>query len=179
MMRSDVVFAVGRTALEAMALARAAFVFDQTGAAGFVTADRYPAFEACGFTPVPGAPLTIKSLVAELERYEPGLGQLGRELVGRHHAAPTHAAQLVEVYRSVMTAPAVPAHAPDALTELAVLEQRCFDLEHRARRAEWERARAERRSVELQGELDRIWHSASWRITRPLRVRRRPPDDRP
>jgi hypothetical protein len=177
MMRADVVFAVGRTALEAMALARAAFVFDQTGTAGFITADRYPAIEASGFTPAPGPPLTVDTLVAELRSYERDLGQLGRELVGRHHAARAHAAQLVDVYRSVITAPTVPTVAADPLVELAELEQKVFDLEQRTRDAQWLRARAERRTVRLQIELDRIWHSISWRITRPLRALHRRPDD--
>jgi hypothetical protein len=160
-----------------MALARAAFVFDQTGTAGFITADRYPAIEASGFTPRPGPPLTVDTLVAELRSYERDLGQLGRELVGRHHAARAHAAQLVDVYRSVITAPTVPTVAPDPLAELAELEQKVFDLEQRARDAQWLRARAERRTVRLQIELDRIWHSISWRITRPLRALHRRPDD--
>jgi len=177
MMEADVVFAVGRTALEAMALARAAFIFDQTGSAGFVTADRYPALEACGFTPRPAPPLTVDTIVAELRRYERDLGQLGRELVGRHHAARAHAAQLVDVYRSVITAPAIPATDAGPVAELGRLEQKVFELEQVARDAQWLRARAERRALRLQIELDRIWRSRSWRMTRPLRGLRRRPDD--
>lgn len=173
MMRADIVFAVGRTALEAMALSRAAFIFDQSGTAGFVTADSYGALEAAGFIPAPGPPLTLATLVEELRRYEPRLGQLGRELIGRHHAARAHAAQLVEIYRSVLESGWAPAGVPDVIDELAVLEQRSFDLERRWRDAVWKRARAERRVIELQDELDRIWNSMSWRITKPLRSNRR------
>ncbi len=176
-MLADVVFAVGRTVLEAMALARAAFIFDQTGTAGFVTADRYPTLEASGFTPAAGTPLTVDTIVSELRGYERDLGQLGRELVGRHHAARAHAAQLVDVYRSVITAPAIPTADVDPVAELGRLEQRYFELEQRARDAQWLRARAERRAVRLQIELDRIWRSRSWRITGPLRRLRRRPDD--
>jgi hypothetical protein len=173
MMRADIVFAVGRTAVEAMAQARAAFVYDQTGSGGFVTADSYEALESSGFTPIPGEALTVDSLAKELRRYDPAFGQLGRELVGRYHAARVHAAELVELYRSVVSAAPVVAGPHDAIAELALLERRFFDFEVRLRDAQWARAFAERRTKFLQRELDRIWRSASWRITRPLRWFRR------
>jgi hypothetical protein len=166
MMRADIVFGVGRTALEAMALARATFVFDESGGAGFVTAARYPEFEACGFTPAAGTSTTLDDLVSELSRYDRALGQLGRELVGRHHSARVHATELVALYRSVIGERPLVAVEPDPLRVLSTLEQRNFELEQRVRAAEWERARVQR-------ELYKIWASASWKLTRPLRAFRR------
>lgn len=176
-MRSDVVFASGRTALEAMALGRATFVFDYIGGVGFVTAETYPAIEASGFDVSTGRPMTVDALVAELGRYDPELGILGRELAARHHAAQTHATELVEIYRSVLGAPAGPRQDPDALFELAVMTQRVFQLEQRLRQTQWDHAELSRNVTDVQRELDRLRASTSWKITRPLRLVRRRPDD--
>jgi hypothetical protein len=164
-----------------MALARAAFIFDEAGSVGFITADRYADLESSGFDVSLGTPPSVEALVAELGRYEPGLGVLGRELVLRHHAAPAHATQLVGIYHSVLDAPP-PAPAPrDAVADLAVANQHVFFLEQRVRQLEWLRADASREAGErqrvLQREIDRIRSSTSWRITRPLRAFRRRSDD--
>ncbi len=179
MMESDIVFAVGRTALEAMVLARAAFVFGESGSAGFINAERYPELESIGFTPAASPPMSVEGIIEELRRYDRSLGALGRELTGRHHIARAHAAELVAIYTSVLDAP-VPVRADrDAVAELAALTQRNFVTEQQARAAEWDRARARQREVRLQIEIDKIRSSMSWRVTRPLRSFRRvpaPPD---
>jgi len=172
-MGADLVFGSGRTVLEALALGRAAFVYDETGCAGYVTADSYPALEGCGFTPEVGSP--AMDLAAVLRTYEPALGTVGRELVVRHHAVSRHAAALVEIYRSA-GAPGPSPGSPDALRRLALVTQEAFEAEGRARSAEWDRARLERRLWEVeerlgvvQAELDAVWASQSWRVTAPLR----------
>lgn len=182
-MRADLVFGSGRTILEALALGRAAFVYDETGCAGFVTADSYPRLEACGFTPDAGAP--VEDLVAMLRQYDPALGTVGREFVVRHHAVSRHAVALVEIYRSA-GAPAPGADPPAALRRLAIITQEAFEAEGRARSAEWDRARLERRLWEVedrlgvvQAELDAVWQSQSWRLTAPLRRFRPRPDQHP
>jgi len=163
MMRTDVVFCAGRTALEAMALGRAAFIFAESGSAGFVTADTYPTLEAHGFTPSAADPATVESVVAELGCYEPGIGAMGRELVGRHHMARTHVIELIDIYRSVMQqGPPSPVDS-DAAAELATALQRNFELGLRTRHAEWQ-------LVRLEQEIHKIWESWSWRLTRPLRA---------
>jgi len=173
MMRADLVFGSGRTVLEALALGRAAFVYDETGCAGYVTADSYPALEACGFTPDAGAP--VADLAGMLGQYGASLGTVGRELVVRHHALTRHAVALVEIYRSA-GAPATLSAPPDELRRLALVTQEAFEVEGRARSAEWDRARLERRLFEVedrlavvQAELDAVWTSRSWRLTAPLR----------
>lgn len=174
-MRSDIVFGSGRTVLEALALGRAAFVYDETGSAGFVTADSYERLEACGFTPEAGEP--VRDLPALIGRYDRSLGTVGRELVVRHHTAARHAAALVEIYRSV-AAPAPSSDPPDALRRLSVLTQQAFEAELRARGSEWEVARLDDRLRVLQAELDAMRSSTSWRLTAPLRrLRFRPVAD--
>ena len=169
MMNADVVFCAGRTALEAMALGRAAFIFAETGSAGFVTADTYPTLEAHGFTPSAAEPATVESVVAELGCYEPGIGAMGRELVGRHHMARTHVIELIDIYRSVMQGPPPPVDS-DAAAELATVLQRNFELGLRTRHAEWQLVRLEQQLVHLEQKIQKIWESWSWRLTRPLRA---------
>jgi hypothetical protein len=176
-MSADVVFCTGRTALEAMALARAAFVLDEVGCVGFITADRYAALESSGFDVALGAPTTVESLVAALHEYDRELGILGRELAVRHHSSQDHAAQLVAIYRSVLTDPPRSAGTREAIAELGAMEQRVFQLEQRLRQLEWSRATIVRNAIDLVRELERLHSSTSWRITRPLRALRRRPDD--
>lgn len=163
MMNADAVFGSGRTALEAMALGRAAFIFAESGSAGFVTADSYPTLEAQGFTPAVAEPATLENIVGQLRLYQPEIGTMGRELAGRHHMARTHVIELLDIYRSVIEQGPPPPTDPDAAADLAALLQRDFELSQRARFDEWHRIRLER-------EIDNIWGSLSWRLTRPLRA---------
>src|SRR5581483_4510277 len=87
MMAADVVFGSGRVALEAMALARATFVFDELCSVGFVTTERYAEMESVNFTPVISEGVTVDHIVRELRTYRPELGLQARELAVRHHAA--------------------------------------------------------------------------------------------
>lgn len=183
MMRADLVFGSGRTILEALALGRAAFVYDETGCAGFVTADSYPALESCGFTPDAGEP--VQNLGAMLGAFDLTLGTVGRELAVRHHTASRHAAALVQIYRSA-AAPAPSLEPPDALRRLSVVTQQAFEAEFRARAAEWDVARIARQLQDavdrlevVQAELDAVWGSTSWRVTALLRRRRARPAPEP
>jgi len=182
-MRADLVFGSGRTILEALALGRAGFVYDEVGCGGFVTADSYASLESCGFTPDVGDP--VENLAVMLSQYDRTLGTVGRELVVRHHSAPRHAAALVQIYQSV-AAPVTAPDPPDALRRLGIVTQEVFEAELRARAAEWDVARLDRKLQDLndrlgvvQAELDAVWRSTSWRITAPLRrLRARPTPDR-
>ena len=96
MMGADIVFAIGRTALEAMAAARAVAVVDETSFGGWVSTASYSALEADGFTGLGlgeigdrGAPREPgdENLEELLSGYDPELGTEARRLVTRHHAA--------------------------------------------------------------------------------------------
>ena len=92
----DVVVGYGRSILEAMACARAAYVFEHVGSAGWVTADTYAAMEADGFAGVGvRGPADVVQLRGDLKSYSPELGWQGRDLVRQHHDAREHAAELV------------------------------------------------------------------------------------
>jgi hypothetical protein len=156
MLGADIVFAIGRTALEGMAAARAVLVVDETSFGGWMTSPAYAALEADGFTGLGLGdsesredPVRI-DLDALLAGYDPDLGTQARRLVTRHHAAQHHAAALVEVYDRVAGSPQPTAsHA----SNVALLTQDRFALEHRAVTAEWEVTRREREVATLREEL--------------------------
>ena len=135
----DIVVGKGRALLEGMSCARAAYVFDDFGGDGWVTPGTYAAIEAdnvAGFaTP---APRTPADLVADLDRYEPHMGWINRELIKAHHAARRHAQALVGVLRGPAAARRPPAATLDEIARLA--------------RCRWD---AEQRAMHLQGEV--VW----------------------
>jgi hypothetical protein len=151
MRAADIVFAVGRTALEGMADARAVFVVDETSVGGWVRATSYPGLEAGGFTGI-GAPMTDHDLVEALSAYDPVLGQEARALVVQHHAAPHHAARLVELYTRVADRPVGSACTPSTPR---LVEER-FSLEARAVRAEWREAQHLRELEDVRRELEEV-----------------------
>ncbi len=155
MLGADIVFAMGRTALEGMAAARAVLVVDETSFGGWVSTSSYPALEADGFTglglgdlvpPEPGA----EDLEQLLTGYDPDLGSQARRLVTRHHAAQHHAAALLEIYTAVADTPAT----STAASSLALLTQDRFALENRAITAEWEVSRLRAEVAELSAQLE-------------------------
>jgi O-antigen biosynthesis protein len=172
MMSADVVVAIGRTALEAMALGRAVLIADESTVSGWMTAESYPALEAAGFV---GSGLAVSpaSVVELLEGYEPELGTAARTLALSHHAAPHHAAALVEVYRSVLGA-APTAGAGDAL---ATVTAEHFGQAFRIGDLEWLSAEQQREIDALRDEVSvlrahvaTLEGSASWRWTAPVRA---------
>lgn len=181
---ADIVIGYGRAVLEAMACARAAFVYDWSGGEGWVTADTYPAIEADGFAGRGETVFDAAGLAAAFGEYDRSMGPVNRDLVVAHHRANVHAQQLVEILERL----APPAKRPDApLADMA----RLVRLEWRAR-AEIHGLRVE--NARLHGELhelgdelqraqqereifkERIGETVhsyertlSWRLTRPLR----------
>jgi hypothetical protein len=149
----DIVFAVGRTALEAMALGRAVFVVDDTSQGDWIGAATHRWLEADGFTGF-GATDPPEPLASALASYDPGLGQEARALVVQHHAAQNHAAALVALYLRVADSPVAATPAPG----LELLAAERFELEARAVRAEWRLAEESRRVAELATELARVSH---------------------
>jgi glycosyltransferase involved in cell wall biosynthesis len=69
---SDLVFATGRSALEALAVGCAVVVADSTGLGGLVTTDRLEQMRAANFAlRVLTEPITVEAVLAEVELYEP------------------------------------------------------------------------------------------------------------
>jgi len=195
MQAADIVVASGRTALEAMALGRAVLLLDETVVGGWVDESSWASFEALGFALAPAG--TEPDLAALLAAYSPALGASARTLAVHHHAAQDHAAQLLEIYRSVLgdrTPSPVSDRLPGALAEN-------FDLGFRLRQAETAEAatasyaagleahvadleallaetQAELHFVvgayeEAKAETRQLQETVSWRLTAPLRAVRR------
>jgi hypothetical protein len=124
---ADIVFGKARVVAEAMACARAVYVYDHNGGEGWVTSDNRAALAADNFGGQ-SAPVAITEdrLAADLAAYDPGEGLANRDFVVAHHAAHRHAAALVDVLREVAGEAPVRADAP--LQELA----RLVRLHHRA-----------------------------------------------
>jgi hypothetical protein len=93
---ADIVVGYGRSVLEGMAMGRPAYVWERAGGDGWVTPESYAAFEADGFAGNSGE-VTIdgEKLRRDLAAYDPDLGDLGFELVRRHHSAAKHVEELV------------------------------------------------------------------------------------
>ena len=103
---ADIVVGKGRAILDAMACGRPAYLYDDFGTDGWVTADAHPAMEADGFAGQAQPRMADRELLRrDLDAYDPAMGVVNRELVLHHHKARNHAHDLVRVFRSL---------APDA-----------------------------------------------------------------
>ena len=100
MAAADIVMASGRSALEAMSMARPTLLLDQTACAGWITEESWEAIERDGFGTADqhGA---LTDLDALLAMYSPQFGEQARRLAAHQHAAQDHASSLVHIYRSV------------------------------------------------------------------------------
>ncbi|HWF74164.1 MAG TPA: hypothetical protein VG186_12505 [Solirubrobacteraceae bacterium] len=144
---ADIVVGKARAALEGMACGKAVYVFDTWGGDGWVTSDSYAALEADNFAGLAtGRPLDRVQMAADLDRYDPDMGWINRELVVTHHAAGAHVSELVEVLRG--PAP----RRPDSLAGPAASAR----LARAAWRAECRAVEAEREASALRQELGEL-----------------------
>ena len=146
---ADFVLGRGQGVVEALAEARAVYVYGDEGGDGWVTPERYELLEADGFSgrAEPGA-TTFEHLRAELEGYDPALGPAGRELAQAHDAR-AHAQELVEAFDEVKPR-RDPVDAP--LRELArVVRLEAASARHaRAHAREAEAAAGQARALERE-----------------------------
>jgi hypothetical protein len=158
--RSDVVLALGRSALEAMACGCAVYVFGHFAADGWVTQDSYRAFERDGFASLATErAIDTDALCADLANYDAAMGTVNRSLVVRHHEAGKHAAELVAALRRLI--PENPTRSSDrTLREMSRLvrvqwqtERKALTFDDQLRGAEEARISSEQ---ELQKELERV-----------------------
>jgi hypothetical protein len=176
---ADIVVGYGRSVLEALAMGRAAYVWDRGGGDGWVTPETYATLEADGFSgAATDAVVDAARLRADFAAYRPELGTLGFDLVRQHHSAAKHAEALVRVLERA-EAPA-PHGTADSLALLVRAEARAasragqleFQLglrvgEIEALREALDSERGTR--VAAEAELEMLRGSGSWRLTAPLR----------
>lgn len=129
---ADMVFALGRSALEGMAAGRAVYVYGAVGGDGWVTPDRYPAMEADGFAGLSdrGMTIDVARLTADLAEWKQMMGEVNRDLVLSNHEAREHAIELVSLARTVEAREHFPGTAANELAYLVRRERqayaRCF-----------------------------------------------------
>ncbi len=93
----DIVVGKSRAALDAMACGRAVYVLDIFGGDGWVTPDRYAAFEADNFAgQATDRVIDAAALSADLSDYRQEMGVVNRDLVLQHHAAHDHVVALLD-----------------------------------------------------------------------------------
>jgi hypothetical protein len=92
----DIVVGKSRAALDAMACGRAVYVLDIFGGDGWVTPDRYAAFEADNFAgQATDRVIDAAALSADLSGYRQEMGIVNRDLVLQHHTARDHVVALL------------------------------------------------------------------------------------
>lgn len=179
---ADIVLGLGRCVVEAMACARAAYVFGETGGDGWVTPDRYRAMEARGFAGgTTEGVIDAGRLRRDLERFDPDMGQVNRELAIAHHDAHRHAASLSRLFAELEPAPVAQRTALGEIARQARLQAEAIDRaalaerDSRRLRAETERLRLERDMA--RDHLEAVMAGGRYRIGRlalaPLALVRR------
>jgi len=158
---ADIVVAKGRAALEGMACGKAVYVFDAYGGDGWVTADSYAALEADNFAgQATGRPVDRRRLRSDLDRYDPDMGWINRELVITHHHATHHAGKLVEVLRGPAAERHDSAAGPAALARMTRLawrtKGRVWALERELGDIRAERDSWRGRAVDAEGEMESL-----------------------
>ncbi len=170
----DIVIGSGRAIVEAMACARAAFVYDYLGGDGWVTRENYEALEAINFAHATsnGAMVTPEELAGRLRGYRRSMGSVNVDLARIHHSAAQHAEQLVELFERLEPGQPPP-NTP--LREFARMSRVQWQTESRALGAGHEARLLSSRVAEAEGRAEvaetalRNLRAARWyRILRAL-----------
>jgi hypothetical protein len=147
---ADIVIGKARVILEAMAVGRAAYVFDHNGGDGWVTAENYARHAADNFGgQSTGDVLDEQRIADDLRAYDRTMGLTNRDLVVAHHAATRHAAELADLLAGLSERPALPT-AP--LDEIARLIRTSWSHEGRAFTLTSQLADRERRLAEAEAQ---------------------------
>jgi hypothetical protein len=181
---ADIVVGYGRSVLEAMAMGRAAYVYDWHGGSGWVTAETYPAIEGDGIAGRDEETIDATRLRADFQAYEAAMGPVNHDLVIANHRANVHAQELVETFRRLAAPDERPKAPLDEMSRLVRLEWRARVDVHSLRGENLQvhdqlkrtldelRESHEARVEDARTAEERIQgyeRSPSWRLTKPLR----------
>lgn len=159
---ADIVVAKGRAALDAMACARAVYVFDIFGGDGWVTPETYASFEADNFAgQATGRVIDAATLERDLSGYRQEMGVVNRDLVLQHHGARDHVIALLAALGESDPGERDP-NAP--LRELARLTAMAWSWEETARQfrtTHWPLRAAAARAEEAAAQAREEAHLAS------------------
>ncbi len=114
--RADLVFALGRSAIEALACKRAVIVFDYNGADGLVTPDTFHLFRLRNLSGrTHRRQYTEDTLQKEMERYDPSTAETIYEVVRREHDVRHMARRYVALYEDATSQPSWQRPGPEEL----------------------------------------------------------------
>ncbi len=103
----DLVFGLGRSALEAMASKRVVLVYDYNGGDGLVTPDRFEGLRRRNFSGrTHRRQFSDAELAAEIQAYRPEIAEAVHAFIARDHDVRVMARQLVEIYEDARRRPA-------------------------------------------------------------------------
>lgn len=120
--QADVVVGYGRSALEAMACGRPAYVHDHSGSEGWITPESYERMEAGGFA-VAGLrpPPDVEQLRSDIQAYRPEWGLAGHDIARTRHDARDHAAEVLALLDRL--GPAQACAAPSTMRAVELLAE--------------------------------------------------------
>jgi hypothetical protein len=118
---ADIVVGYGRSALEAMACGRPAYVHDHSGSEGWITPESYERMEAGGFARAVRPSPDMEQLRIDLEAYRPEWGLAGHDFARAHHDARDHAAEVVALIDRL--GPGQACAAPSAMRAVELLAE--------------------------------------------------------
>ena len=168
----DIVIGTGRAIVEAMACARAAFVYGYLGGDGWVTKESYTGRESINFAHATGedSMVTPEVLADRLRAYRQSMGSVNLDLSRVHHSAAQHAEELVAMFGRL-----APTRSPDGipLREFARMsrvqwqtESRALGLAHEARLLAARAQAAETRADAAEKHLEALRRSPWYRRLR-------------
>jgi hypothetical protein len=170
----DIVIGSGRSIVEAMACARAAFVYDYLGGDGWVTRESYRALEAINFAHASSdeAMVTPAELVRRLAEYNQSMGRVNVDLARMHHGAARHAEQLVGLFERLepsMPPPNTPLREFARMSRVQwQTESRALGASHEARLLSSRLAEAEANAEAAQAALRNLRSARWYRFLRAL-----------
>lgn len=101
--RADIVFSLGRGAIEAMMCARVPIVYDYLGGDGLITPANFTDIMKCNFSGrVNKIDFTVESLIEEISKYRPDYGEELRKMACEYYGDETQGPRIVEIYNNVM-----------------------------------------------------------------------------
>lgn len=114
----DIVFALGRGAIEAMSCGRAVYVWGHSGADGWITPSSIDELQKCNFSGRRFArPMSSAELRTELLDYDARMGEENRALVLDRFAIDSYVDRLLDVYGQALRGH-IPSHDPLPVPEL-------------------------------------------------------------
>jgi hypothetical protein len=160
---ADIVVGYGRSALEAMACGRLAYVHDHSGSQGWITPESYERIEAGGFAVAAvRPPPDIEQLRSDIQAYRPEWGLAGHDIARTYHDARDHATEVVALIERL--GPGQACAAPSTMRAVELLAESQLRAELMAERYRIESKQWRARHQEAHERLAR--EEERWRAER-------------